>query len=767
MASIRELTKRPLSLCPETATSDSPRKQSRAETAAQNALQQSLSPSKDLPPLVVSSVYPSQSLDAEGVLLEKLSPLITLLSADEKATLESHPMDLTQKITFILQSILKSHSISRFSAEEISSIASKSLCGTSANKFYSLLLMNLWVEIESSSMHPNLQEAELLLFIGSRIENNTTKSNAFDHISHTYFCRNRWIEYLMIAKEIPDPHRRSNAILGFKRLSGDSGFLFENVATSLLSSSQSPAQTIVLIDCLVGAIEEERRNKGDMNPGDLFEKPIMHILEKEMTSKRQEVLHLLLDSMERQTSLSHEVLYLKKALNNDYTLSSEEFHKLSSELQSLMFLIAAIYENGSFLETLTKLGVSKSLVEFVDAQQDSNMSFSIFMAKSIQDPIEKSNALHILIKNYTKNSPKQALTLGMEISDLAKKYEAIMIVYHTLETPSDIFYKILTEFQDPNQRDEIFQTILSAMESHGVLPEELPWIKKAFNNDSEFSEEAFLQLPQELKIQLYFIANVLGHEALIKKLNALGMKEDPLFVPSPSTFAINVDNMAAKSALQDFLGNLRKEGLLLTSDEFNERDSSLYLEKSDQIGRIQGAQFIERLALENGLKRIKVPKKLIVMNPGVSSLSLEFHPSLELMPTKEHLKVYAELITPVDRKLTLEEGVEFLIILEKTGYKDLVGNNYFIAEDGIYFIDTEFKDFRPKTTSLEALIFIAELLDPKDQDAFSAILDERKTLYSEGKEAREAPHRLYEKALENPYKRLLTAYEFNFPLDLL
>jgi hypothetical protein len=305
------------------------------------------------------------------------------------------------------------------------------------------------------------------------------------------------------------------------------------------------------------------------------------------------------------------------------------------------------------------------------------------------------------------------------------------------------------------------------MQSHGVLSEALPWIKKAFNNDCEFSEEAFLQLPQELKIQLYFIANVLGHEALVEKLNTLGMKEDPLFVPSPSTFALNMDAMTAKTTLQDFLRNLRRDGLLLTANEFNARDTSLYLEKSNQIGRIQGAQFIERLALENGLKHIKVPKKLIVMNSGADSLSLKFTHSLELMPAKEHLKVYAERITPVNRKLTLEEAIEFLIVLEKTGYKDLGSSNYFITEDGIYFIDTEFKDFRPTSAPVKSLTFIADLLSPEDRDAFLAVHATREKLYSEEKQTREAPYRIHEEAFKNPYKNLLTNYMFNFPLESL
>jgi hypothetical protein len=39
--------------------------------------------------------------------------------------------------------------------------------------------------------------------------------------------------------------------------------------------------------------------------------------------------------------------------------------------------------------------------------------------------------------------------------------------------------------------------------------------------------------------------------------------------------------------------------------------------------------------------------------------------SLELIPIENQLMIYAERVIPVDRKLSLEEAIEFMIILEK------------------------------------------------------------------------------------------------------
>lgn len=141
-----------------------------------------------------------------------------------------------------------------------------------------------------------------------------------------------------------------------------------------------------------------------------------------------------------------------------------------------------------------------------------------------------------------------------------------------------------------------------------------------------------------------------------------------------------MDIVTARGVMEKFLKGLRREGLLLTEEEFSKLDKNNYISKSDQIGRIQGKNFIEKLAKENGLKHIKVPKKIAVVNSGLDNISFRIATSLELIPKQDQLTIYAERVKPVDRKLSLEEAIEFMIILEKTGYDDFFGQNFFFVK---------------------------------------------------------------------------------------
>ena len=313
--------------------------------------------------------------------------------------------------------------------------------------------------------------------------------------------------------------------------------------------------------------------------------------------------------------------------------------------------------------------------------------------------------------------------------------------------------------------------LLNAIEARNIIltPEEA-WIKKAVTNDCAFSEEEFNNLDHELKIKIFYVANAFASVDLVKKLKTLGMEEAPLFWPGPDIFANNMDLVTARNVMKSFLKGLKKEGLLLTHEEFSKLDKTKYISKIDQIGRIQGKNFIERLVKENGLKHIKVPKKIAVINKGLDTISFRIARSLELMPKEDQLTIYAERVKPVKRKLSLEEAIEFMIILEKTGYGDFFGQNFFFAEDGIYFIDTEHKDFSPINPEFGAIESIKNVLDPKDVEQFLAEFEKRKKAYDEEKELREAQVKAYRKAFKNPYNKLAAGYanhEFIFQLESL
>ncbi|KAF3362455.1 Uncharacterized protein PHSC3_000983 [Chlamydiales bacterium STE3] len=315
------------------------------------------------------------------------------------------------------------------------------------------------------------------------------------------------------------------------------------------------------------------------------------------------------------------------------------------------------------------------------------------------------------------------------------------------------------------------ELLIDTMAKKGiVLSQEESWLLRAFRNDCAFSEEEFTGLDQALKIKIFFTANAFGNEDIVNKLKPLGMDTVPLFGPGPSILAKNMDIVAARNAIEAFLKSLKKDGLLLAADEFSKLDKNNYISKMDQIGRIQGKNFIEKVVKENGLQHIKVPKKIAVINRGLESISFRVASSLELIPKEDQLTIYAERVKPVNRKLSLEEAVEFMILLEKTGYDDFFGNNFFLAEDGIYFIDTEYKDFFPTRPQFGAIKTLKDCVDPKDAEKFLSEYEKRKKAYDKEKELRETQENEYRAAFENPYTMLTTGYaryEFVFPLPSL
>ncbi len=194
-----------------------------------------------------------------------------------------------------------------------------------------------------------------------------------------------------------------------------------------------------------------------------------------------------------------------------------------------------------------------------------------------------------------------------------------------------------------------------------------------------------------------------------------------------------------------------------------------YIRKEHQIGRIQGKNFIEKLVKENDLKHIKVPKKIAVINQD--TISFRVATNLELIPKVDQLTIYAERIEPLKRKLSLQEAIEFMTVLEKTGYSDFVAfQNFFFAKDGIYFIDTEFKDFSLTEIQFNAIQSIKNFLDPKDVKNFLDEYHKRQKAYDNEKETRDAQEDEYDEAFKNPFKNLVRGYrshEFTFQVNSL
>ena len=315
-------------------------------------------------------------------------------------------------------------------------------------------------------------------------------------------------------------------------------------------------------------------------------------------------------------------------------------------------------------------------------------------------------------------------------------------------------------------------TVLAQVEQKQIIlfPQSM-WLKRALENDCAFSKEEFDKLPKTFQKQLFLLANAFFSFDLVTKLNAFGMYKEPVFWPGPTTFALNMDIVTARNVMKEFLRDLKDNNLLITEEEFSKLNKSLYVRKLDQIGRIQGSNFIQKVAEENDLNHIKVPSKFVVLNKELKRLSLRLHYTLEIKPKEDQLSVYAQRINRVDRKISLEEAIEFSLILIKTGYNDFGGDNFFIAEDGIYFIDTEYKDFDPNDPQFDYIKQeILSLLHSNDKQQFLKEFQKQRQAYEKLKSQRYAEAVAYDKACGSSFQRLVDEYEeqfFTFPVNSL
>jgi len=339
--------------------------------------------------------------------------------------------------------------------------------------------------------------------------------------------------------------------------------------------------------------------------------------------------------------------------------------------------------------------------------------------KSFSEMLRLAKTGEIVIDLQTKD-PVSQKTLFTKWAGQGYKYvtESMLQLDPTAALQTDAqgdtpFAKaVLTGVQEEADVQEEAEMLLAAMKEQGVvLSEKDVWICRAFTGDCGFEDAAFTTLDPELKSLIYRVANMYMREALVMKLNGLGMgSQEPLWFAHPGldVVAPNMDCITARESIQAFLTDLRRQGLLMTKEEFSQLDQSKYMSKTAQVGRILGRDFIERTAKKLGLTHIKAPKKVAVieLNSSVlgnpeprTNVAISVVGSFELK--SQNLEIYAERITSVRRTVSREEMSELLTLLAAVRYSDFLGDNLMIAQDGIYIIDTEFHNFRFEPEYLE------------------------------------------------------------------
>jgi hypothetical protein len=300
-----------------------------------------------------------------------------------------------------------------------------------------------------------------------------------------------------------------------------------------------------------------------------------------------------------------------------------------------------------------------------------------------------------LIVNLHQKDPETRETLLDRYSKNAKILQVLLDIDPTLiQRTEDSEIAFVRALLSGNQKGAAI--LFNAMESqkNPLLPRELLFKKIAFS-ESEVTLEELESLSRTDQQIAYQLANIYSQLNVVRIMKALGFNrsEELIMREGPSIFGCNMDVLEMHEQLQAFLKNLRSQKLLLTQTEFNQLSTENYIEKGSDIGRILGRNYIEKKARELGLKHVKAPRKMIVIDDEIPSIKLRTSASLDIEAPKGGITIYAERIQASNRKITSEEVSELLRLFEATGFSDIHWGNVIIAEDGVYIIDTEFTNF--------------------------------------------------------------------------
>ena len=242
---------------------------------------------------------------------------------------------------------------------------------------------------------------------------------------------------------------------------------------------------------------------------------------------------------------------------------------------------------------------------------------------------------------------------------------------------------------------DVAHMLLVSMKKQGIplLPRELLFEKVVFSEEEVTLEEleSLFRKDQDIAYRLANIHSKLDAVRIMRTLG-FGRSKELLMREGPSIFGCNMDALEMHERLKSFLTDLRSRELLLTRSEFNQFSEQNYIQKTRDVGRILGRDYIERKAHELKLEHVKVPKKLMVVDDQ-AYLNFQTSASLDLKPCFGGITVYAERIQSSNRKITPAEVSELLRLFEATGSSDITWSNIIVAEDGVYIINTEFANF--------------------------------------------------------------------------
>ncbi len=242
--------------------------------------------------------------------------------------------------------------------------------------------------------------------------------------------------------------------------------------------------------------------------------------------------------------------------------------------------------------------------------------------------------------------------------------------------------------------------------------------------NSSFSIQDFSSLEMMSKRAIYQEANESHNVDLVRQLNDLGMKPKIPSFSGPTIISNFMDIATKYDTILVFLKELRQTNRLLTEKEFQPLSAKKWFQKSS-LSRMLGCDHLMRKIMENQLTHMKIPLKVAVVK-NTESLEVrgwEYSDNLYELHS-DQVKIYAEKIKRVERKLSRDEIDELIQVIATANFLDLWPENIVIAKDGVYFIDTEFKSFAG-SICWGKLGRFESLIDEKDKAYFKEKVEEK------------------------------------------
>ena len=234
------------------------------------------------------------------------------------------------------------------------------------------------------------------------------------------------------------------------------------------------------------------------------------------------------------------------------------------------------------------------------------------------------------------------------------------------------------------------------LETEAEFTQEELWQVKVFKKIN-FTNEEFLSLSLHTQKLIYRTANSFYNIVLVNRLNSLEQDPEKKSICRPGIISCFMDVASVRREILSFLVNLRKRGELLTKKEMENLNSEHTWRVKQDFTRILGRQHLLDVIDQKKFKYIKVPEKKVVLEREHSTLSFkltEYNPYSGLIDLGcEDVSIYAQEIQRKERFLCREEIVELFAAIKASNCVDLWNTNFIISDNGIYFIDTEFKSF--------------------------------------------------------------------------